>query len=251
MKEALGRAAIFLGYAIHSSKNVPLTSVTLEAPIVLDVGMPDPIPLADRKRYQAEFTQWAIGQGLIEIDQSYQRYVVSAIDTLADLTEVLTTRELATPRKPNLANTWTVHKQFYENLGQQSLERTTESNYLRSLGNARNCLAHDSGLVTERRINNGESTLLVSWPGRDTILIDKDEERTVLQRDRSYCVRAKDVGSKFRIKEVVREHHYAKGERIIFSQTDLSEIIFFYQILAMKVSCEMHRIVGEKQLVSD
>src|SRR5690606_9383002 len=85
MKEALRRATIFLGYAFHSSKIVPLKSISLNAPIMLEVGVPDPIPTVDRKDYQTEFTQWAIGQGLIEIDQSYHRYVVSALETLADV----------------------------------------------------------------------------------------------------------------------------------------------------------------------
>jgi hypothetical protein len=85
MKEALRRATVFLGYAFHTSETAPLKSVRLNGPIILDVGVPDSFPPADRKRYQTEFTQWAIGQGLIEIDQSYHRYVVSALDTLADL----------------------------------------------------------------------------------------------------------------------------------------------------------------------
>lgn len=251
MKEALRRAAIFLGYAFHASEIVPLKSISLKTPIVLDVGVPDPIPPVDRKGYQTEFTQWAIGQGLIEIDQSYHRYVVSALDALADIDDFLMSRSPPGPRKPNLANTWTVHEQFYATLGQQSPERADESGYLRSLGNARNCLAHDSGIVAGRRMVDGNSTMLVRWPGRDIIIIDQIGGRMVLQREREYRVRAEDIGSQLSVEEVVREHHYAEGDRIALSQTDLSEIIFFYQVLAMKVGSEMHRIVREKLAVAN
>jgi len=251
MKEALRRAAIFLGYAFHASEIVPLKSISLKAPIFLGVGVPDPIPPADRKGYQTEFTQWAIGQGLIEIDQSYHRYVVSALDVLADIDDFLMSRSLPGPRKPNLANTWKVHGQFYATLGQKSPEHADESGYLRSLGNARNCLAHDSGIVAKRRMVDGNSTMPVRWPGRDLIMIDQNDGRIVLQRDREHQVRAEDVGSKLCVEEVIREHHYAEGDHIAFSQTDLSEIIFFYQVLAMKVGSEMHRIVGEKLVVAN
>lgn len=246
MKEALRRATIFLGYAFHSSKIVPLKSISLNAPIMLEVGVPDPIPTVDRKDYQTEFTQWAIGQGLIEIDQSYHRYVVSALETLADVDSFLENRSLSGPRKPKLANTWKVHEQFYTTLGQKSLEHEDESGCLRSLGNARNCLAHDSGIVTKRRMVDGNSRMTVRWPGHDMIMIHRNGDRMLLPRDRAHRVRADDIGSQLSVEEVIREHVYAEGDRILLSQTDLSEIIFFYQILAMKVGSEMHRIVGEK-----
>lgn len=251
MKEALRRAAIFLGYAYHSSEVLPLKSINLNAPIVLDVGVPDPIPYAEQKGYQTEFTQWAIGQGLIEIDQSYHRYLVSALDTLADVDDFVKTRRLPSPRKPNFANTWTVHEQFYATLGRRSPEHENESSYLRSLGNARNCLAHDSGVVTNRRMNGDTSVMPIRWPGRDMILIDKNGRRVVLPRDREHLVRAQDVGSTLSVEDVVREHDYAEGDRIALSQTDLSEIIFFYQILAMRVGSEMHGIVGEKMAAAN
>jgi hypothetical protein len=245
MKEALRRATVFLGYAFHTSQVAPLKSVRLNGPIILDVGVPDSFPPADRKRYQTEFTQWAIGQGLIEIDQSY-RYVVSALDTLTDIESFLRGQSLIGHRKPNLANTWAVHEQFYAKLGQQSNEHQDESGYLRCLGNARNCLAHDGGTVTRRRMVDGRSTMAVRWPGRDMLKVDQNGSSSVLPLDRSFRVLEEDIGSQLSVVEVIREHDYAEGDRIRLSQTDLSEIIFFYQILAMKIGSEMHRIVGEK-----
>lgn len=88
--------------------------------------------------------------------------------------------------------------------------------------------------------------MVVRWPGRDIFKMDQYGGRIVLQRDRQYRMRAEDIGSQLSVEDVVREYQYAEGDRIFLSQTDLSEIIFFYQILAMKIGSEMHRIVGER-----
>lgn len=242
MKAALHRAAIFLGYAYHSSEIAPLASIGLKAAIELDVGVPDPIAEIERKAYQAEFTRWSIGQGLIEIDQSYHRFVTSALDTISEIDAFLTSGVLPNGRKPNLSNTWKVHEQFYAAVGQKATQHDEESECLRSLGNARNCLAHDSGLVTERRLTDGP-TMPVKWNGRELILITANGERRVLPRDRGHFVRPDEVGLELRIEEVLRERLYIAGDRVTFSQTDLSEIIFFYQHLAMQVGAEMHRQV--------
>lgn len=243
MKAALHRAAIFLGYAYHSSEIAPLASISLKAAIELDVGVPDPIAPTERKAYQAEFTSWSIGQGLIEIDQSYHRFVASALDTISQIDAFLATGVLPEKGKPNLANAWKVHEQFYAAVGQKATQQKEESECLRSLGNARNCLVHDSGLVTERRLTDG-STMPVRWIGRDMVLTTANGERRVLSRERPHRVRPEDVGLELQVQEVFREELYRAGDRITFSQTDLSEIIFFYQNLAMQVSVEMHRLVA-------
>src|SRR5206468_981705 len=41
MREALRRAAVFLGYAVRSTEGAPLASVSLNAVIELDVGVGD------------------------------------------------------------------------------------------------------------------------------------------------------------------------------------------------------------------
>ena len=41
MREALRRAAVFLGYTVRSTKGAPLASVSLNAVIELDVGVGD------------------------------------------------------------------------------------------------------------------------------------------------------------------------------------------------------------------
>ncbi|GJE27695.1 hypothetical protein LKMONMHP_2556 [Methylobacterium organophilum] len=244
MRDALQRAAVFLGYAVNAAEGTPLSSVRLKAPIELSVGVPDPIPEEQRPAYQQQFRNWVIGQALIELDQNYQRFVVSSIETIADLEHFKTHRTLCLVHKPNLANTWTVHEQFHSPAGHTDQSHLDESRYLRSLGNARNCLAHDSGLVTERRLTDGD-TMPIRWPGQDIYQTLHSGERQLLQREHPFEVRQEDIGTTLSAEAVVREKIYRAGDTILFSSTDLSEIIFFYQILAMRIGAELHRLVEE------
>lgn len=238
MVEALRRAAVFLGYAVHTTDSAPLSSVTLKSTITLNVGVADPLPKAERKSYQLEFRRWAIGQGLIEIDQAYQRFVASGIELVKSLQAFKASRAI-TANKSNLANTWSVHEQFYDAGGKKADLHDEESSYLRSLGNARNCLAHDSGRVTSRRFTEHES-MPVRWRGRDMYQTTVMGKRRLLPRDRPFRAGAQDVGSRLEMIEVKREHVYHDGDVILFAPWELSEIIFFYQDLAMQVGGQAH-----------
>lgn len=240
MRNALHRASIFLGYASHLVAKPPLSSIKLPYAIDLDVGVPDPIPPVERPHYQQEYVRWSIGQGLIELDQSYQRFVVSAIETSKDIEHFVTTRSELATHKANLANTWAVHEQFFEMSGSRLPLHATESGYLRTLGNARNCLAHDSGIVTERRLTEGD-TMPIRWRGSDMFKAAPGGPKVLLPRNKPYIAKAQDIGSELSVDEnVQRELIYKVGDVVAFSDTDLAEIIFFYQSLAMQVGAEAH-----------
>ena len=247
MKSALHRAAVFLGYAYHTSQVPPLETIGLNAAIELNVGVPDPIELPEREKYQAEFTAWSIGQALVELDQSYQRYASSALDTISRAQHYLQNQVLPENSKPNLANTWKIHTQFYTDVDQRGPKYEEEAGCLRSLGNARNCLVHDSGVVTRRRLTDGD-TMPVRWIGRDMFKTSIRGERITLPRDRPYRARLEDVGQQLSVEEVWREERFKLGQRVVFSQTDLSEIIFFYQHLAMQLGGAMHKWVAAVRL---
>jgi hypothetical protein len=65
-------------------------------------------------------------------------------------------------------------------------------------------------------------------------------ERHLLPRDEPFLVRERDVGTTLEGGEVIREHIYRAGDTVSFSATELSEIIFFYQVLAMQIGGETH-----------
>lgn len=226
MKEALGRAAVFAAYASNSANGPRLKSVTLNSANELDVGMPDPIPPSERKYYQIEFQRWAVGQGLIELDQSYQRFLGSALDTKKDLDAFIANRTLDPGKKPYLQNTRTLHELFYTEIGKTADDHEKESSYLWSLSNARNCLAHDGGVVSERRLVEAE-TMPVRWPGHDTFLISKDGERSLISRTEPHLVRAEDIGSTLCAERTVREKVYRLNDVVSFTPTELAEITFF------------------------
>jgi len=239
----LRRASIFLGYAVRVSEAPPLATVSLGAAVELSVGVPDPIPPAERAAYQQEFRNWSIGQGLIELDQGYQRFLAGALDTRADIRSLISVGKLSGRHKPHLANTWETHKEFYAE-AQPNSDQHEDSRFLRSLGNARNCLAHDAGLVLPRRLFE-QGSMPIRWRGQDMYQTQLDGACILLPRDRSFQVETKDIGSTLEVRHVIREMILRHGDRIEFSQTDLSEIIYFYQTLAMQVSSEMHRLTSE------
>lgn len=139
MKRALHNASLYLAYAVQSTKNPPLQSMRLEGPLEFCIDdLPDPIPDDEKAKYQQQFLDWAIGQALIELDQSYQRYLVTALNTIADCEHYLATRTLPAP-KTMLENTWTLHERFFDGVDRTEAELAF-SGYLRSLGNGRNCL---------------------------------------------------------------------------------------------------------------
>jgi hypothetical protein len=75
-------------------------------------------------------------------------------------------------------------------------------------------------------------------------LLQEDGHRRLLPRDRGFLVTAEDVGLQLSVEDVVRDRVYRLGDVVSFSATDLGEIVFFYQLLGMRVGAEMHRFVA-------
>ena len=241
MRRALERAAIFLGYAVHSTSGMPLGSISLPHPIQHNFGVPDPIPDEMREGYQSEFRRWAIGQALTELDQTLQRYLAAALATLSDVTSFTERRERG--RTPgNLgANSATLFQRFH---GGELLpdDVAFEAECLKSLVNARNCLAHDSGVVSAKRLHGAEF-MEVRWPGSDMWCTSTSGLRRLIPREELYIVRDEDVGSTLSIEDVIRISRYKEGEIVVFSPSALAELIRFYERLAIRTSGEMHRRV--------
>ena len=79
----------------------------------------------------------------------------------------------------------------------------------------------------------------------DLYQVSDNGDRLLQPRDRPFKVRRKDVGKQLEWVQLVRERIYKAEDTIFFGPTDLSEIVFFYQTLAMRVGAELHRIVEE------
>jgi hypothetical protein len=84
----------------------------------------------------------------------------------------------------------------------------------------------------------------VKWRGMDMFQL-RDGEKKRLPRDQGFLVQPEDVGTQLSVEEVIRERVYKVGDKIELFPTDLAEIIFFYQKLAMAVGASMHTFVHE------
>ena len=130
---------------------------------------------------------------------------------------------------------------FYEQFGRIGDAHEAEQKMLWSLVNARNCLAHFSGVVTARHLH-GKRELIVSWRGIDLVHLNDEVER-ILPRDAPYLVAQEDVGSTIRADEIKRERSFREGEVIRLSEVDIAEIIAFYRYLALDVLLQLGRFV--------
>jgi hypothetical protein len=242
MQAGLRRASAFLGYGVKTTEGKPLRSLTLASMVSYD-PLPDPLPPDDAHYFQTEFRSWVVGQGLIELDQTYHRFLSTALDTYDQLAAIAAgTKDLITHR-PRLENTANLHALFYKKRLPEDQSKLVTSGHLRSLVNARNCLAHDSGLVTPRRLTDGE-TMQIRWLASDVVM-SRDGEEILVPREQPLVVAPEHVGAQLTAKQVVREQSYRIGDRVFLSAQDLAEIIFFYQLLAMGVAGSLHSYFKE------
>ena len=244
MIKSLHRVEVFIGYAHHTTRGEPLSSVRLEAPMALSVGVPSSIPEAQRKPYQDDYRGWIVGQALIEIDQSYQRFAACCLEILRYVDAAIKTGRHYRGKQPS-ENTWNLHKAVYDHLKDRSERHIQESSFLRTLGNARNCLVHDSGIVTERRTNDGDR-LRIRWRGYDCTAADDAGEVITLPRDKRISIAEAGVGRMINLNVVTRELLHRVGDRVSLTHYDLSEILFFYSDLFNVLCQDLQKIIETK-----
>lgn len=81
------------------------------------------------------------------------------------------------------------------------------------------------------------------WPGHDLALVFGGEI-TLLPRDKPFVVPPGSEGAAIQFQQVTPERLYQLGDHIALDAWDLSEIVFFYQLLAMRVSSELHQVTA-------
>lgn len=161
------------GYAYGVSQQPPLETVSLNGMVEFDVGIPEVLSPLQQEEYKSEFTAWSIAHALSELDQSYQRFTASCLTVAKSFAAYISTGILPKDAKLILSSSCSTHEKFFAHLGKDSVENKSMSDHLRTLVNARNCLAHDSGVVTQMRLTNGD-TMPITWVGTDVFQIGKD-----------------------------------------------------------------------------
>lgn len=222
--EGLRRAQTCLTYGVHATSQEPLQSIVLDATVPFTAPA-DPLSPQDATRRQQDFRAWVIGQALLELDQVFNRFLLSALQTITALKEIRTGKRGPSQKTPNI-NTSVLYLDLFKRSGVNlDGDNFNYGRFLDTLSNARNCLAHDSGIVTEKRLRDGVAA--VRWCGQ-VAFSERDGVKTLLPRVDAPIVKPEDVGKSITIERIDREQVYRLGERIRLEPHDLAEIIWFY-----------------------
>lgn len=217
-----------------------LVAVGIQSPVVLDEESlairSDPVsfrfgnapPWASRDDARSDYQDWVYGNGLRDVLESVGIF-------LEEIRQVFALWSLGDRQRAGeqlTGNIWNTELEDaarrFHRLGLPDKVDLLRSRFgsdvdpvlnqhVLSANNARNCLVHRRGLVSERDLNR-ENALFVSWRRLSVILQDEDGERPLilgetLERDSTVVAKVEDTVKQFGL-----------GERVVFTATEFAEI---------------------------
>ena len=228
------RAAAFLAIGLNSTQGPNLPSLALN-----DRSMwrffEEPAPEAVVREAVDEFRNWVIGNALRELD-AYFNHFLDGVWTAAQFAKLHGQRVKSdfTPRDIS-GNTNAASK--LSDVMQEVKGDASQAGRLRTLSNARNCLAHSAGIVTTRHANDNGS-LKINWIGLEARLQQGGEYVVIPPAIGPEGLRATDPTKEAQVVAVVVERVkiFKVGRPIVLEPAELREICFFYQHLTEVVS---------------
>lgn len=229
------RAAAFLGLAERFLER--------ELPRSLGIGgnmqitlLPDPVPDELAAELGPEFRHWIISSCLRELDQ----FLSLMLDECWDMVEAC--RIVAGKQPPNYqwqridrqTNVAEKHRLVLEAAAKLAAPHIDDNEFLATLSNARNCIAHNLGVVDARRAPNG--SMIVRWLRFRTAIETADAVYFMDDVELPFKVPGEE-GGMVRLDVVIAEREFARGDRIIVTPHELMQIALLYQMI-------IERIVG-------
>ena len=211
------RAAAFIGMAQKAWTDETITSATIDAPFRLQL-LPDPMPkeLADDVR--SNFRTWVIGAAIAEIVQWLGRFAddFHEIATLAEYNGKQVPEDV--PNRVRKCRTDTnLHSKLQRIVDVSKLELSLME-HTEGWTLARNCLAHNHGVVRERDLTPGTGLLRVRWKHFEFSIDGKTIDNII-----GHHVEAGGVLG-FRL--VTTSKDFQVGEVISFSEQEILSICF-------------------------
>lgn len=229
------RAAAFLGISERMLESEFPMSLTLGRGIKRQF-LPDPIPAELVPELRENWRTWVTGNALRELDQFLSLY----LDDAYDITE--RAKIIAGDLPPHhvwnridrTTNVAEKHRRVLEAANRFADAHVEDQSCLASLSGARNCLAHDLGIITPKRATDGE--LMVRWLALRTV-IEQGETVTVLDDADFPFTNDPDGGdARVLVHIVFAERRFAVGDHIVFTPDDLLGICLFYNIVIDRVA---------------
>lgn len=229
------RAAAFLGLSERMLEGEFPKSLTLGRSIKRQF-LPDPIPDEIVPELRENWRTWVTGNALRELDQFLSLYLDEAYDiteqakmVAGDLPPHHEWRRI--DRTTNVAEK---HRRVLEAAGRFAAAHVEDQSCLVSLSNARNCLAHDLGIVTPKRATDG--ALAVLWLALRTVIEQGDRVVVLEEQDLPFETDPEGGDAHVMIRIEIAERRFAVGDHILFTPDDLLGICLFYQIVIDRVA---------------
>jgi hypothetical protein len=166
------RAAAFLSIGLSQTENyVPASLALLEHSNWH--FFPEPLAEPAGQAAVKEFRAWLIGNALRELDLHFSLFLDS-IGSLEKLSKLHGTRVRSDHRIKQTSGETNAAKKF-ETVMRELGEAMPDASMLWSLSNARNCLTHTIGIVTERHAKS-DGTLLIRWLGLEARLVQGEHQ---------------------------------------------------------------------------
>lgn len=223
------RAAVFLGVAERFLEGKFPTSLSLGKNVIRQF-VPDPYPPELQDELRENWQAWIIGNALRELDQFLSLFLDEAYDMVQQA------KIVSKEQPPNFqwkgigrqTNVADKHKTVLSACGEFAGVHLEHHTCLASLSNARNCLAHDRGIVTPKRVN-ANGTLVIQWLSLRTIIKQGESEIDFESVESPFATDPNGPDAFIAIKNEIATREFAVWELIRFSSDELAAICFFYQ----------------------
>ncbi|MGE0022572.1 MAG: hypothetical protein AB7S70_02950 [Hyphomicrobium sp.] len=232
------RAVLFMGLGLNAAHRKEFRDYQLHKLPILpgQTGLPieffpDNLPAERVDEFKSEFATWITGCGLRELTEHYA-IMLDQIHhgALAVYQERKKLDSIGDPAK--------VHQKFHrfgvpaklKSLSESFGVKTKHAESVSSLYEARNCLTHDFGNVTTKRVNHGD-TLVLTWLALDMLAQGVETGQEIPLAHLIGQPTPEETNILMRSSE---RHRVLKvGEKLKLSQQDLWEICYFFNAHAI------------------
>lgn len=243
------RAAVFLGVAERFLEGDFPQSLSLGKNVIRQF-VPDPYPPELLEQLRENWQAWIIGSALREVDQFLSLFLDEAYDLIQQAKIV--SRE----QSPNFhwkgiekqTNVADKHKIVISACDEFTGVHLEHYACIASLSNARNCLAHDRGIITQKRVNHA-GVLVVQWLSLRTIIRQGDREVDFETVEAPYATDPNGPDAYVALRNDLMRKEFALGELIRFTPDELATICLFYQTIIESVTSQVQKYCRKSGVV--
>lgn len=226
----VNRASLFMGFALNAASrdDVADCSLTDHASIAPKTGKPE-----DMDCFRREFKQWVVLCGLREIVEAFNLF----LDRVAEVCCLIAVSkgELKHDEMEKKINQ-------VRNKGLPGKHRELEQCFdvstqyigdLISISKARDCLAHNMGIVTKQHVDDS-GKMVLTWHGAiDCVLRDVHGNCHVLGFDTQQAITLESPS--LYLESVQRQKEYASGQVLDLSAQDVAELCTCARLASMQI----------------